>query len=1201
VVSPDGSRVYVIMQSSKTVKVINTLNHSLLATVPVGSFPTGIAVSPNGSRVYVANQGSNNISVINTATNTVDTTVTVGSNPYGLSVSPDGSKVYVANNGSNNVSVINTTTNTEIARVSVGQSSPTGVSVSPDGNRVYVANSSPFPNGPNYVSVINTASNSVITNIGVGISPNGLSVSPDGNRVYVANNGSNNVSVINTATHTVDTTVQVGASPFALGNFIKDGITCTGAAKTFTITVHPTPGINQPDNQVVCNGAQTAPVNFGGTVAGSGFIWTNTDTSIGLAANSFGSSIPSFNAINTGNTPKTATVKAKPYTVSKYFAYISNSFSFNVSVIPTATNTVTATVPVGFFPVGVSVSSNGSRVYVTNFSVGYVLVINTATNTVIAGVTVGSFPYGLSVSPGGNRVYVANSGSNSVSVINATTNTVGTTVPVGSNPYGVAVSPDSSWVYVANNGSNNVSVINTATHTVDTTVQVGSAPVGIAVSPDGRRVYVANSSSHNVSVINTADNSVITVPAGSNPYGVSVSPNGSRVYVTNDGSNNVSVINTATNTMIAMVPVGSNPRGLSVSPDANLVYVANYGSNNVSVINTATNTVIATVPVGTNPTAFGNFIKSSPADTCTGTTKTFTITVNPTPNARANLVSPTICSDSVISIDLTGDVAGTTFNWTRDNTVLVTGIGVSGSGNISGSLTNTTNLPITVTFTITPGFTNAGVTCTGAPITITVLVNPKPNALVSQPSQTICSGIPINTIGFTGNVSGTTFNWIRDNAVAVTGIAASGSGNITGSLTNTTNAPVTVTFTITPVANGCPGTPITATVLVNPTPAAVAAPASQTKCSGIVIDTIILGGNNPVGTIYTWTRDNIGTVTGIGSSGIGNISGTLTNTTNVPITVTFTILPTYTNSGMTCTGATITATVLVNPNPGKPGFIWLNLSNGILCKGSDNINFNVIAPVNNVSYLWSSSPSSVSIKDNNDANTVISFQDTGAYNVKVNAINNVTGCSNADSQIVTISSTAGIDKRRIFLKQPGNLLIYPDNSMDFINGYQWGYDSLLRTNPDRAYSAPIPVLGQVYQFFIPGSRFITGSQLDTVTRAFWVLLRKGDCYSRVYYNGPYSFARVAPSPPDENTIRLKLVPNPNAGVFDLNLDGNIYGDIQATIYNALGQPVFTLTFSKTALGIRQRFNTGQLPGGLYYLKINSSDLKRAQTRFIIQR
>jgi len=292
---------------------------------------------------------------------------------------------------------------------------------------------------------------------------------------------------------------------------------------------------------------------------------------------------------------------------------------------------------------------------------------------------------------------------------------------------------------------------------------------------------------------------------------------------------------------------------------------------------------------------------------CTGAPYNITVTVNPTPNAVATPASQTICSAASIStIVLSGNVSGTTYAWTRDNAASVTGIASSGSGNISGSLTNTTSAPVTVTFTITPTANS----CPGAAITATVLVNPTPNAVATPASQTICSAASISTIVLSGAVSGTTYAWTRDNSGTVTGIASSGSGNISGSLTNTTNAPVTVTFTITPTANSCPGAAITATVLVNPTPNAVATPATQTICSAASISTIVLSGAVS-GTTYAWTRDNAVAVTGIAASGSGNISGSLTNTTNAPVTVTFTIIPTA-NS---CPGAAITATVLVNPTP----------------------------------------------------------------------------------------------------------------------------------------------------------------------------------------------------------------------------------------------------------------------------------------------
>jgi len=96
---------------------------------------------------------------------------------------------------------------------------------------------------------------------------------------------------------------------------------------------------------------------------------------------------------------------------------------------------------------------------VTNEEDKTVSVIDTATNTVTATVNVGKQPYGVAVNPIGTKVYVANIVDSTVSVINTTTNTVIATVNVGDHPYGVAVNPTGTKVYVANNGRNTVSVI----------------------------------------------------------------------------------------------------------------------------------------------------------------------------------------------------------------------------------------------------------------------------------------------------------------------------------------------------------------------------------------------------------------------------------------------------------------------------------------------------------------------------------------------------------------------------------------------------------------------------------------------------------------------------------------------------------------------------------------------------------------------
>jgi len=78
--------------------------------------------------------------------------------------------------------------------------------------------------------------------------------------------------------------------------------------------------------------------------------------------------------------------------------------------------------------------SLAQNAYITNSFSSTVSVIATATNTVTATIAVGTAPQGVAVSPDGGTVYVANAVSNTVSVIAAATNTVAATIPVGNGP-----------------------------------------------------------------------------------------------------------------------------------------------------------------------------------------------------------------------------------------------------------------------------------------------------------------------------------------------------------------------------------------------------------------------------------------------------------------------------------------------------------------------------------------------------------------------------------------------------------------------------------------------------------------------------------------------------------------------------------------------------------------------------------------------
>lgn len=198
---------YITNLQSATVSVIDTSSNSVVATIPVGVNPIGVAVSPAATRVYVTNGGAyngtgfngNTVSVIDTASNTVVQTITgVGPGPYGVAINPAGTRVYVTNYGPtatpSTISVIDTSNNTVIAAIPVGIF-PAGVVVSPDGSVVYVGNY-----GSNTISVINSSTNLVSQTI-AATAPGGLALNPPGTRLYVGHYyGPASISVYDTAT-----------------------------------------------------------------------------------------------------------------------------------------------------------------------------------------------------------------------------------------------------------------------------------------------------------------------------------------------------------------------------------------------------------------------------------------------------------------------------------------------------------------------------------------------------------------------------------------------------------------------------------------------------------------------------------------------------------------------------------------------------------------------------------------------------------------------------------------------------------------------------------------------------------------------------------------------------------------------------------------------------------------------------------------
>ena len=236
-------------------------------------------------------------------------------------------------------------------------------------------------------------------------------------------------------------------------------------------------------------------------------------------------------------------------------------------------------------------------------------------------------------------------------------------------------------------------------------------------------------------------------------------------------------------------------------------------------------------------------------------------------------------------------------------------------------LTNGTNAPGTLTYTVTPSANS----CAGSSYQLIVNVNPKP--AITNMTSTICSSETFTAApaNLTNGIvpANTTYTWTVVDNPNVTGesTVTTASVNISQTLINTSNIAQTVVYTVIPTsgdAGNCIGNSFTVSVLVNPQPSITAAQA-QTVCSGTAFN--IAPANNtdgivPTNTKYTWANpiDNpVGSITGQSSQLVAanSVSQLLNNVTNTPATITYTVTP----IAGTCTGPNFTAVITINPKP----------------------------------------------------------------------------------------------------------------------------------------------------------------------------------------------------------------------------------------------------------------------------------------------
>jgi gliding motility-associated-like protein len=278
---------------------------------------------------------------------------------------------------------------------------------------------------------------------------------------------------------------------------------------------------------------------------------------------------------------------------------------------------------------------------------------------------------------------------------------------------------------------------------------------------------------------------------------------------------------------------------------------------------------------------------------CNVTSATSEINVNLAPAISTNPVSETICLGATItplSVNYINGVGTPTYQWYSNTSNSNNGgLAILNETNASfsppASLSGTFYYYCVITFPSLNGGCEI-ITSSAA----TIIINQIP--VISSQNQTICSGatftiIPVTTLSDIVPI-GTLYTWsapIINPVGTITGSSAQpvGQTEISQTLINTSTAPATATYTITPISGNCVGATFTITITINPAmnPNAVV---TNSTCFGInngSITTNTTGGIPfTTGVPYTiqWTGPN-----GFSSSN-ANISNLVPGTYNLSIT-----------------------------------------------------------------------------------------------------------------------------------------------------------------------------------------------------------------------------------------------------------------------------------------------------------------------------
>ncbi|GAB3202271.1 hypothetical protein ABID22_002610 [Pontibacter aydingkolensis] len=672
--------------------------------------------------------------------------------------------------------------------------------------------------------------------------------------------------------------------------------------------------------------------------------------------------------------------------------FVISNASYNTAT-GKATATVTAT---GTGTAGVTLRTTNTTAACNTASSSITLTVNPLPSAVITTTTPTTF------CTGGSVVLSAPVGNNSYQWFNGAS-----AIPNATDQQYTATTAGNYTVRVTDNTTTCVATTATAT-----TVTVNPQPVVSSASANPAAKCVGEGNITSFSLTGAVANgnpswSVVGATGGASVSNIS-SPNTLSTDVTVAGvgtvtmrltsSSNVASCNDATRDVTLTVhpyPIANAGPDLELCSTGSTTIFRPDASNNTGTVDWTLKSGNATIgfPGNTVPTVYVNspgVVVLTMTVTSNGCVSTDEVTLTAKPNPTVNAVSDlTYCNGaSSAAINFGSSISGSTYSWTSSRDI---GFGVSGDGNIPAfTAENTGTAPVTATINVRA----TAADCQGPQQSFTIKVNPTPTVSSSATANT-CSEATF-TYTPTSATAGTTYTWTR--AAAGGNAAASGDGVISETLTNTTTAPITVTYVITPSANDCAGTPQNIVVTINPRPV-LSSPLTATVCSGTAF-TYTPASATPGTLTFRWTRAAVPGISNaaVTSAQTGGINETLVNATTAPIDVTYV----YTTSANGCTGDPQNLVVTVNPRP----VLSSTLTPAAICSGT-TFNYKPTSETDNAGFSWTRLAATginngASTNGTGEVNEALTNSTANPINVTYRFTTSANNCSGTSTQDVVV-------------------------------------------------------------------------------------------------------------------------------------------------------------------------------------------------------